>query len=408
MATQRKKRLSRTEKNNALLAQAATVKIPSVADVVVVGGGASGLTAAISAAEALQDAGHPGTVVVFERALECGRTILATGGGRCNFANEDVRPENYRHPAFVRSVVGGKYLKEVLSFFRTCGLAWITEDEGRMYPVTREASSVRDVLLARAKKAGVILACAREIVDIQTTSQGFEVAWKETFGEGTRHTLTARTVILAGGGASTSAVTHNLDLSMVSERPGLCALACLPKIPAQLDGKRAHVRAHLMRDGKLQATEQGEVLFRSFGISGIMVFNLSRMAHSGDTISLDLLYEVDHSALQAAVEAQTTDGILDSALAEFVAPGTSIPAKISAAQHLVLTVTGVAQSVPPQITIGGLAIENFDQNLEAHAYPGLFACGEALDIDAPCGGFNLAWAWKSGMVAGTSAARHLI
>ena len=410
MAAQRKKRLSRTEKNNALLAQAAAVKVPSVADVIVVGGGASGLTAAISAAEALQDAGHPGTVVVFERSLKCGRTILATGGGRCNFANEDMRPENYRHPAFVRSVVGGKYLKEVLSFFRTCGLAWITEDEGRMYPVTREASSVRDVLLARAKKAGVILACAREIVDIQTTSQGFEVAWKETFEEGTRHTLTARTVILAGGGASTStsAVTHNLDLSMVSERPGLCALACLPKIPAQLDGKRAHVRAHLMRDGKLQATEQGEVLFRSFGISGIMVFNLSRMAHSGDTISLDLLYEVDRGALQAAIEAQTTDGILDSAIAEFVAPGTSIPAKISAAQHLVLTVTGVAQSVPPQITIGGLAIENFDQNLEAHAYPGLFACGEALDIDAPCGGFNLAWAWRSGMVAGISAARHLV
>ena len=408
MAAQRKKRLSRTEKNNALLAQAAAVKAPSVADVVVVGGGASGLTAAISAAEALQDAGHPGTVVVFERTLECGRTILATGGGRCNFANEDVRPENYQHPAFVRSVVGGKYLKEVLSFFRTCGLAWITEDEGRMYPVTREASSVRDVLLARAKKAGVILACAREIVDIQTTSQGFEVAWKETFGEEKRHTLTACTVILAGGGASTSAVTHHLGLAMVSERPGLCALACLPKIPAQLDGKRTHARAHLMRDGKLLATECGEVLFRSFGISGIMVFNLSRMAHSGDTISLDLLYEVDRGALQAAIEAQTTDGILDSALAEFVAPGTSIPAKISAAQHLVLTVTGVAQSVPPQITIGGLAIENFDQNLEARACPGLFACGEALDIDAPCGGFNLAWAWKSGMVAGISAARHLV
>ena len=288
MTAQRKKRLSRTEKNNALLAQAAAIKVPSVADVVVVGGGASGLTAAISAAEALQDAGHPGTVVVFERTLECGRTILATGGGRCNFANEDVRPENYQHPAFVRSVVGGKYLKEVLSFFRTCGLAWITEDEGRMYPVTREASSVRDVLLARAKKAGVILACAREIVDIQTTSQGFEVAWKETFGEEKRHTLTACTVILAGGGASTSAVTHHLGLAMVSERPGLCALACLPKIPAQLDGKRTHARAHLMRDGKLLATECGEVLFRSFGISGIMVFNLSRMAHSGDTISLDL------------------------------------------------------------------------------------------------------------------------
>ena len=408
MAAQRKKHLSRTEKNNALLAQAAAVKVPSVADVVVVGGGASGLTAAISAAEALQDAGHSGTVIVFERALECGRTILATGGGRCNFANEDVRPENYRHPAFVRSVVGGKYLKEVLSFFRTCGLAWITEDEGRMYPVTREASSVRDVLLARAKKAGVILACAREIVDIQTRPQGFEVAWKETFEEETRHTLTARTVILAGGGASTSAVTHNLDLFMVSEQPGLCALTCLPKIPAQLDGKRTHARAHLMRDGKLLATECGEVLFRSFGISGIMVFNLSRMAHSGDTISLDLLYEVDRGALQAAIEAQTTDGILDSALAEFVAPGTSIPAKISAARHLVLTVTDVAQSVPPQITIGGLAIENFDQNLEAHAYPGLFACGEALDIDAPCGGFNLAWAWRSGMVAGISAARHLV
>ncbi|EPD78227.1 NAD(P)/FAD-dependent oxidoreductase [Atopobium sp. oral taxon 199] len=408
MATQRKKRLSRTEKNDALLEQAAAVALPSVADVVVVGGGASGLTAAITAAETLQDTGSPGTVIVFEQALTCGRTILATGGGRCNFANTDLRPEYYRHPNFVRSVTDGTYLKDILSFFRECGLAWVTEEEGRLYPVTRQAASVRSVLLARTRKAKVICACARRIIDIQKDSEKLSIIWEDLFGAQKHHTLVARTVILAGGGASASTFARKLGLATVPERPGLCALTCLPEIPVQLDGKRAHARALLTRDGHLEASETGEILFRRFGVSGIMVFNMSRSALPGDTFTLDLLSEVDHDSLQAAITAQTIDGVLDPDLAEFAAPQSSVPAKIAAAQALTLTVTGVAPSVPAQVTLGGLSVKDFDRHLEACSCPGLFACGETLDIDAPCGGFNLAWAWKSGMVAGTSAARRLL
>ena len=153
--------------------------------------------------------------------------------------------------------------------------------------------------------------------------------------------------------------------------------------------------------------EEGEVLFRSFGLSGIMVFNLSRIAVPGDTITLDLLSEVSSDSLQSAVEAQTEVGVLDPALGEFAAAGGSVPAKLYAARHLAFTVTGIGQSVPAQVTLGGLACENFTPTLEACGHPGLFACGEALDVDADCGGFNLAWAWKSDMVAGTSAAGHL-
>ena len=119
-----------------------------------------------------------------------------------------------------------------------------------------------------------------------------------------------------------------------------------------------------------------------------MVFNLSRMAHSGDTISLDLLYEVDRVSCRPPLKRKPLMVFSIPHFGEFEAPGTSIPAKISAAQHLVFTVTGVAQRAP-QITIGGLAIENFDQNLEAHACPGLFCLRRSADIDAPAADLTL-------------------
>ena len=305
--------------------QAQAFMVPDNIDVAVLGGGAAGLCAAITAAEAL---GANKRVVVFEKALESGRTILATGGGRCNFTNADLSFKNFSHPEFVQAVCRDKdtFLADILSFFRSSGLAWATEDEGRMYPLTRQASSIQSLLLRRAQKAGVQFALGREAISVNPQHNGFTVTFQECF--------------------------------------------------------------------------------RSFGLSGIMIFNLSRTALPGDVLEIDLLPQLREEEVAAAVEAHTTDGLLDPQIAAYLGTNDSVEVTVAKAHKITFTVTGTSSKVVPQVCIGGISIDQVNTNtFEAHGVPGLFIAGEALDIDAQCGGFNLSWAWKSGMVAGLAAAK---
>ena len=385
--------------------QAQAFMVPDNIDVAILGGGAAGLCAAITAAEAL---GANKRVVVFEKALESGRTILATGGGRCNFTNADLSFENFSHPEFVQAVCKDKdtFLSDILSFFRSSGLAWATEDEGRMYPLTRQANSVQSLLLRRAQKAGVQFALGREVTSVKPQHNSFIVAFKECFAGEKTYKVHASSVVLATGGLTTTELAESLDLQTTSLRPGLCALTCTPKPPASLDGKRVRAHAALLRDGAVLKQESGELLFRQFGLSGIMIFNLSRTALPGDVLVIDLLPQLTEEEVAAAVEAHTTDGLLDPQIATYLGAHDSVEATVAKAHKMAFTVTGTSSKVVPQVCIGGISINQVDSiTLEAHDIPGLFIAGEALDIDAQCGGFNLSWAWKSGMVAGLAASK---
>lgn len=385
--------------------QAQAFMMPDHIDVAILGGGAAGLCAAITAAEAL---GTGKRVVVFEKALESGRTILATGGGRCNFTNADLSFENFSHPEFVQAVCRDKdiFLADILAFFRSSGLAWATEDEGRMYPLTRQASSIQSLLLRRAQKAGVQFALGREVTSVKPQHNGFNITFQECFAGKKTHEVHASSVVLATGGLTTTKLAESLQLQTTSLRPGLCALTCTPQPPASLDGKRVRARAALVRDGAVLKQESGELLFRSFGLSGIMIFNLSRTALPGDVLEIDLLPQLTEDEVAAAVEAYTTDGLLDPQIAAYLGTHNSVEATVAKAHKMTFTVTGTSSKVVPQVCIGGISVEQVSTDtLEVSSLPGLFIAGEALDIDAQCGGFNLSWAWKSGMVAGLAAAK---
>ena len=385
--------------------QAQAFLVPNNIDVAVLGGGAAGLCAAIAAAEAL---GANKRVVVFEKALESGRTILATGGGRCNFTNADLSFENFSHPEFVQAVCRDKdtFLADILSFFRSSGLAWATEDEGRMYPLTRQASSIQSLLLKRAQKAGVQFALGREVTSVKPQHNGFTICFQECFGGEKTHEVHASTVILATGGLTTTELAESLQLKITSLRPGLCALTCKPEPPTSLDGKRVRAHATLLRDGNVIRQESGELLLRSFGLSGIMIFNLSRTALPGDILEIDLLPQLTDEEVAAAIEAHTTDGLLDPQIVAYLSVSNSVEATVAKAHKIAFTVTGTSSKVVPQVCVGGISVDQVSTNtLEARSIPDLFIAGEALDIDAQCGGFNLSWAWKSGMIAGPAAAK---
>lgn len=407
-ARTRAKKPSRAELRERALAAASAVGVPATCDVVVAGGGASGLVAAIAAAET------GARTCVLEQDLECGRKILATGNGRCNFANEDLDPARYRNGAFVAKVAGARWLEEVLGFFAASGLTWVSE-ESRLYPLSRQAASVRNVLLARARRAGVTLAPARKVTSVAPAAGGWKVFFSPTApgekGAPQAGDVTARAVVMAAGGGSELA--RGLGLSTVAEGPVLCALACEPENNglelALVDGRRAHAHVRLLRGGRELWAEDGEVLFRPWGLSGICVFDLSRRAEAGDAISLDLTCGMADAQLETAAATGTADGVLDPRVTAALGAAGGNPASALAAlrqaRSLRFLVTDRAETKRAQVTRGGLDVTGFfPETLECATLPGLFACGEALDVDADCGGFNLAWAWRSGQVAGASAA----
>ena len=292
---------SRQAREQKLVAQARAVSLPSQVDVAVVGGGAAGLAAAITAAEV---GAH---VVVVERSLECGRSILATGGGRCNLANTRLSAKRYRHPSFVDAVCGEHFLGDVLGFFSASGLAVAEEEGGRLYPVTREASSVREVLVARALRAGVTLACGREVTAVTQSTRGFALELTPAFEDGGKGHLGARAIVIATGGGSGS-LAGCLGLPVVPPRPVLCPLACEGLDFPALDGRRTRVSAALVRGGETIAREAGELLFRPYGISGIVSFDLSRNALPGDCVVLDLLPEREARGTHGRREARPGHG----------------------------------------------------------------------------------------------------
>lgn len=385
---------SRAQRKRDLLEQAARVALPEHTDVCVIGGGAAGLAAAIVAAE------QGARVVVLERDPECGKSILATGNGRCNFTNAVLDPMQYNDPSFVKAACGTSWLDNILAFFQACGLAWVLEDEGRMYPRSRQAASVRNVLLQRARHAGVTLTSAREAIDARRVAGAFTIRYRECFGDEKLRSLDARRLILATGGGALG-LAANLGLVVSATQPILCPLACSGFGLKAIDGRRAHASLSLMRDGNVVAHEHGEVLFRDYGISGIAAFNLSRHARAGDKLVLDLLS--DMSVQEATARAShTLDGLLDPTIArELRMHAGSNEGALRTAKHLELEVLGPAEKERAQVTRGGLVNSQFcPTTLEAYDVPGLYACGEVLNVDGPCGGYNLAWAWQSGMVAG--------
>ncbi|MDO4437748.1 MAG: NAD(P)/FAD-dependent oxidoreductase [Coriobacteriaceae bacterium] len=432
-------------------------------DVAVIGGGASGLAAAISSARA------GARTCIIERDVQAGLSILATGNGRCNVSNTRLDPRRYRHPDIVHAVFGTHPEQDIATFFESIGVLFAEEVEGRLYPITRRAESVRDTLLNACEREGVqIVTCAelttaahhteRGCYELELSVPAVRLAYKRgrdaksevrnarkalAAAESTVRMLTARRIVLACGGSS-EGPCRIFGLPHRTEEPVLCPIACRLELSRSavssreaalehLDGLRIETMLSLVRDGATIAFEQGEVLFRPYGISGIAAFNMSRRILAGDVIELDLFPHMSETDLVAllskrkgalgpfAGDPNWFDGLLARPLAELTTLAVRASNQplhdIAALLHrLRLRVYSTTEHAQAQVCRGGIPLDAIDLDTLAvgrrtdgaplcdHT---LYACGEALDMDADCGGYNLAWAWLTGMRAGTAAAQSI-
>lgn len=441
--------------------------------IAIIGGGASGLAAAVAAGEALRDlegdAGAAVRVVVYEASDRVGRSILATGNGRCNFSNARPGDGDYRNPAFVARVLSAfegasrwrvpsqakprtAYPNGVLGFFSDHGLMWREEGEGRLYPLANKATSVLDCLRAACAAAGVEerVECEVAAVEPPRTESGLFTLRLA----GGRFERADAVIVAVGGSVARGLLPEGVPFR--EPEPVLGPLATEPRWPRRLDNIRVRGALELWRPGeetppeergrhglpmgshegeRLVSREVGEVMFRKYGISGIAAFNLSRLAEPGDVLAVDFVPWVrlcDMEAflnrrrkllraslgreatwddmLRGMVLAPVADVLLEAAAltgARPVAKGeTARMAPVL--KGLRLPVTGLGDVKQCQVHRGGVEVGAVDgRTCELRAIPGLYVVGEALDVDAACGGFNLHWAWASGLLAGWSAARAI-
>lgn len=402
------------------------------ADIAVIGGGASGLVAAITAKRHSPEK----EVYIFEALDRVGKKLIVTGNGRCNITNKNLLRGNFHgeNPDFALKVMGKAADKKLEEFFISVGIPFIFE-ENKGFPASLQASSVVDCLRFECERLGVKTVCGVKINDIK-----FGKEFKLTFADGT---VTAKSVIAAtglysggeklGSDGSFYRILKSNGFKTVKVTPSIVQIKTETEFVRQLKGIKVDANATLYRNNKKIRTEFGEVLFCDYGLSGPAIMNISREAYrveSEHKISLDLFPNTEKEKLSKAILDRANilknrnleeffTGMLNKRLGQVVLKYVGLKLadsvavidnatseKIAASlKDFRFKVTGNTGFINSQVSAGGISTDEFsDKNLMSKRHPNFFACGELLDIDGDCGGFNLTFAFLCGLVAGKAAA----
>ena len=396
--------------------------------VIVIGAGASGMAAALTAANKTEN-----RVILLERQARVGKKLSATGNGRCNLSNAKAAPAYYHgaDPGFVLPALSRHPVSETLDWFLSLGLYAVELENGKYYPFSEQASSVSDVLRFAIEASSVELKTGAEVRSLKKSGSVFSVRTDE-------ESLEADAVIVACGGIAGSKLGGTLDgykllqgmgHSCTKLSPSLVQLCTDPGLVRSLKGIRSNCGVSVLKNGATIAHSLGEVQFTDYGLSGPAIFEISRAVSTdpkGCEIFLDLLPALRTDDAAYMLEQRISkfpDRSLDNLLTGLIqnrlgrtvllAAGFSLEtrcASLSFAQRA--EIVALLKALPfrvektmgmeqAQVTAGGIRTSEFNsETLESRICPGLYACGEVLDVDGDCGGFNLQWAWSSGRLAG--------
>lgn len=408
-------------------------------EIAIVGAGASGLMAAYRAGQALKRRGKSGGVILLDGNPKPGKKLLATGNGRCNLTNLHISPEKYHGDLLAAGVLEQYPAQKILAEFEKMGLLCRADAEGRAYPRSLQAAAVLQALWNACERAGAETAWGFEAVSVIPEKQGFLL--KAADGR----ELWAKNCVLACGGMASPkhsrgkgyALAESLGHTVTPMLPSLVPLRTASKSCKALKGMRCKARAALYRNGREIYAESGEVIFGDGQLSGICVFNLSaRLRETGMKdveVSLDLLEDLELPVLLAYLgrlqkacpdmaAPELFSGALnlrvgqelaklaglsrDRRLDSLAFPELERAAKLAKGWRFPITGTGPWEDA--QVTAGGVPLSEIDlDTMGSKICPGLYLAGELLDVDGDCGGFNLHWAWATGMIAGKAAGNSL-
>lgn len=387
------------------------------------------MTAALTAVRL----GHE--VTLYERQARVGRKLMATGNGRCNLTNTGAGPSNYHGeaPDFVRPALEAFPSEAALDFFRGLGLLAREEWGGRVYPLSNSANSVVDVLRQALDAAGVELIAGDRVRELRRAGSGYSV----TTESGDKRSFDAVVVACGGlageklgGGRDGYELLKALGHTRTALRPALVKITTEPMYPRSLKGIKADCALRVLSRGRLLASSCGELLFTETGVSGPAAFDVSRaVSEAGDAkmeLEIDFLRDYTSEEVLAHLQNRVKTApelpaselltgsvhnrlgrmLIKYADVEAVAPLSALSERelrtvAAACKRFKLPVRGTEGFANAQVTAGGIRTSEFDpRTLESRLCPRLFACGEVLDIDGDCGGYNLQWAWSSGVLAG--------
>ena len=439
-----------------------------MADVIVIGGGAAGLMAGITAAR------QGASVVVLERMKEPGKKMMITGKGRCNITNacpmEEFIPNLPGNGKFLFSALQQFTNDDLLRFFQEQGLETVTERGGRVFPATGKAKDVIAVLRSALQKAGGRLVTGAQATgftvkpgqvtgiryrtvenDGRRDGQDFRSQTKGKMKLGPEHTLDAGAVIVCTGGASYPGTGSDGNFVPVLEMLGLSIEPLLPAlVPLQpeegfteeLEGLQLkNVEASVLADSKVVAKEVGELQFIRGGIAGPICLTMSRkvarLQHYNQPeleLSIDLKPALSDEKLEARLIrdfqefsklrlAEVVRKLLPQPLVEPVLDTAFLDGKkqvsqvskeerlalVQAVKHFTIPLMGTRPLAEAIVTAGGVALKEIDpKTMKAKRIAGLYFAGEVMDVDGYTGGFNLQAAFSSGYVAGLHAAKQVL
>ncbi len=401
-------------------------------DIAVIGGGASGL--ACASAAVLNGA----SVAILERQPRVGKKLAATGNGRCNLYNINAKPEAYYGSAEFAAPAFALFTSErAQEFFESVGICVYFDSEGRAYPKSEQAASVVDCLRFFCAEKGVKTLCDFDVKEISRTGGGFSIA-----SESGAH-VSARLVVVAVGGLAAPDLGGCDSFKKLLMPFGHTFTRCLPALTQiktnpdsvrGLKGVRQKGIISLLSGRNEIACERGEVLFTENGVSGIAAMQLSLAAQTAANACLKIplidktpeearrFIQSRASALPDRCMDEFLTGVINKRLAQLAVKraGISLSKKADELENAdiarlareitewTLEIRSVGGYSQAQVMAGGADTNMFDANtLMSRRVKGLYCCGELLDVTGPCGGYNLAWAWASGLLAGRSASESL-
>ena len=387
--------------------------------IAVIGGGASGIAAAIYA----KRNNMKNSVTVFERSDRILKKLLATGNGRCNLSNESISCENYfsHTPDAVKQILSAFPENEERQFFASLGILLCAEN-GRIYPYSRRANAVSDALRFECERLGIRIS-TNAFIDRVTTKDKLFIIKGEQFD---------KVIISSGGMSAPSFGTDGNSFKLLKDLGHSVSPTAFALSPVKvkenvksLKGIRTHCSVTLYNKNIAVKQEYGELQLTDYGLSGIAVMQLSRLCKKDSVIAIDLMPEFSKEELSEFLSERRTKlshlkaddfltGFLHKALGQYILGRCGILASLPASRlgekelsllvknlkELSFTVESVLGKEQSQATSGGAVLSEFDtKTLESKKLPGLYCIGEALDCVGDCGGYNLHWAWATAYVA---------